>query len=228
MEEKKKILFVVTNHSKLGDTGKETGFYLSEVSHPWKILHDAGYEVDFVSPTGGKAPVDALDLDDSVNKEFWENEKYRNKIDNTLKPEEVKLEEYIAIHYAGGHGTMWDFPESYELAEIARHIYEENNGYITAVCHGPSGLLNIRLNDGGYLVEAKKVNSFTNEEEVEVGLDKVVPFLLESKLEERGAKFEKSDKFKEHVTVDERLITGQNPASAKAVGEELLKQLNNN
>ena len=220
----KKILFVVTSHSEKGNTGEKTGFYLSEVSHPWEVLHSAGYEIDFVSPKGGKAPVDGFNLEDPINKKFWENQYYRNKVENTLRPSEVNPENYIAILYAGGHGTMWDFAENKELAEIASKIYE-NNGVVSAVCHGPAGLVNIKLKSGKYLVDGKKVNAFTNEEEVAVGLEKVVPFSLEDKLIERGAIFEKSGLWQKHVTVDERLVTGQNPQSAEEVGKATLAEL---
>lgn len=107
MAMKKKILFVVTSHDKKGSTGENTGYYLGEVSHPWEVLHQAGYEIDFVSPKGGTPPVDGFDLTDPVNKEFWENKDYKNKIDHSLKPSEVNPNEYSAIYYAGGHGAMW-------------------------------------------------------------------------------------------------------------------------
>lgn len=220
----KKILFVVTSHDQKGNTGIKTGYYLSEVSHPWEVLYSAGYEIDFVSPKGGKAPVDGFNMDDPINKKFWNNAIYRNKVENTLKPSEVDPKDYVAIHYAGGHGTMWDFADNKTIAEIARQIYE-SNGVVSAVCHGPAGLVNIKLNNGKYLVDGKKVNAFTNEEEVAVKLDGVVPFLLEDKLIERGAIFEKSDLWQEHVTVDKRLVTGQNPASASKLGETVLKEI---
>lgn len=222
----KKVLFVVTSHDKKGNTGEATGYYLGEVSHPWEVLHDAGYEVDFVSPKGGKAPVDGFNLDDATNAKFWNDAKYRNKVENTMKPSDVNPSDYAAIFYAGGHGAMWDFADNDALAKIAAAVYE-NNGIVAAVCHGPAGLVNIKLSSGKYLVDGKKVNAFTNEEENAVGLEKVVPFLLESKLIERGAKFEKSGLWQKHVTIDQRLITGQNPQSAKGVGEAILKQLNN-
>jgi|GEM_PF-94313 len=221
---KKKILFVVTSHDQKGTTGEKTGFYLSEVAHPWNVLINSGYEIDFVSPKGGKAPVDGFNLGDSVNKKFWDDAKYRKKIENTLKPSEIKPDDYAAIHYAGGHGAMWDFPENEELAVIAAKIYEKN-GVVSAVCHGPAGLVNIKLSNGKYLVDGKKVNAFTNEEEVAVKLDNIVPFLLENKLIERGAKFEKSGLWQSHVVTDQRLVTGQNPQSAQAVGEAVLEQL---
>ena len=224
MKKKEKVLFVITSHSKMGDTDKSTGYFLAEATHPWDVLHSAGYEIDFASPMGGKAPVDGFNLEDPINKKFWDNPIYRAKIENTLKPSEIKAKDYVAIYFSGGHGTMWDFPENKELIKIAEQIYA-NNGVISAVCHGVSGLLNIKTNDGKYLVDGKKINSFTDAEELEVKLETVVPFLLETKLKERGAKFEKSGLFQSHVTVDQRVVTGQNPASAKGVGEATLKEL---
>lgn len=221
----KKVLFVVTSHDKKGDTGEPTGYYLGEVSHPWEVLHNAGYEIDFVSPQGGKAPVDDLNLEDPINKKFWENKKYRSKIEATMKPSEVKADDYDAIFYAGGHGAMWDFADNTALADLASEIYE-NNGVVSAVCHGPAGLVNIKLSNGKYLVDGKKINAFTNEEEAEVKLENIVPFMLETKLIERGAKFEKSGLWQEHVIADQRVVTGQNPQSAKAVGEVILQELN--
>jgi putative intracellular protease/amidase/quinol monooxygenase YgiN len=220
---KKKILFVVTNHEKKGNTGEKTGFYLSEVTHPWDVLTSAGYEVDFVSPKGGKAPIEGFNLSDSTNKKFWLDTNYRQKIENTLKPDAINPEEYVGIHFSGGHGAMWDLPNNKQLNAIASKIYE-NNGIISAISHGSAGLLNIKL-DNKYLVNGKKINAFTNEEETAVKLDKAAPFLLETKLIERGAIFEKSGLWQTHVTVDQRVVTGQNPQSAKAVGEALLEQL---
>jgi putative intracellular protease/amidase len=220
----KKVLFVVTSHNKKGTTGQPTGYYLAEVSHPWEVLHNAGYEIDFVSPKGGNAPVDGFNLEDPINKKFWNNELYRNKIQNTMKPGEVNANEYSAILYAGGHGTMWDFADNADLATIAAKIYE-NNGVVSAVCHGPAGLVNIKLSIGNYLIDGKKINAFTNEEEIAVKMENVVPFMLETTLIKRGAIFEKSGLWQKHVTVDHRIITGQNPASAQGVGEATLEEL---
>jgi putative intracellular protease/amidase len=221
---KKKILFVVTSHDKKGNSGEHTGYYLSEVSHPWKILKDAGYEIDFVSPQGGTPPVDGFDLTDPENKEFWEDQYYHNKITHSLKPEAVTPEDYVAIHFAGGHGAMWDLPDNEAISAIAAKIYE-HNGIVSAVCHGPAGIINIKLSNGHYLIEGKKLNGFSNEEEYAVQLEKVVPFLLENKLKERGGIYEKTTPWHEHVVTDQRLITGQNPQSAKAVGKAVLEAL---
>ena len=220
----KKILFVVTSHDKKGNTGEATGYFLSEAAHPWAVLHNTGYCIDFVSPQGGNPPVDAFDLKDSINNRFWNDKQTHEKLTHSLKPSQVNPEDYCAIFYAGGHGAMWDFPDDNGLAKIAATIYEKG-GIVSAVCHGPAALVNIRLKDGSYLVKDKRISGFTNEEEALKQLDKVVPFLLETKLIERGGKFEKSSAFTPHVSVDERLITGQNPASATAVGNAILEKL---
>lgn len=224
--ENQRVLFVVTNHGQLGDTGKETGYFLREVAYPHKALTEAGYQVDFVSPKGGATPMDPIskDLDDEVNKAFVENEALMTTLQDTLTPETIDPSNYVAIFYAGGHGTMWDLPDCEALARIAVAIYEEG-GAIGAVCHGPAGLVNMKLSDGSYLVAGKRVASFTDEEEQAVGLENVMPFLLASELKKRGAIHTKAGNFKPHVEVDGRLVTGQNPPSAKGAGEALVQVL---
>ncbi|MTI21212.1 type 1 glutamine amidotransferase domain-containing protein [Fulvivirga sp. RKSG066] len=223
-QKKEKILFVVTSHGEKGDTGEPTGYYLSEVAHPWAVLMDAGYEIEFVSPEGGSVPVDGFDVEDPINRKFWLDKEYQIKLNHTKKPNEVNPDDYVAIHFAGGHGTMWDFPNNKKLAKIASTIYEKN-GVVSAVCHGPAGLVNIKLSNGKYLVDGKTVSTFTNEEERAVELEDVVPFLLETKLEERGAIISKADNWQSKVSVDGRLITGQNPASAHDLGKAIVEVL---
>lgn len=222
----RRVLLAVTNHGQLGDTGKETGYFLREVSYPYDALTKAGYAVDFVSPKGGRAPMDpsSKDLEDEVNNGFVADEALMTALENTLSAETIDPSDYVGIFYAGGHGTMWDLPDCDALAKLAVTIYEQG-GAIGAVCHGPAGLVNMKLSDGRYLVDGKRVACFTDEEEKAVGLDNVVPFLLASELIKRGAIHTKADNFKAHVEVDGRLVTGQNPPSAKGVGEALVQVL---
>lgn len=223
----KRALIVVTNNDKLGDTGKQTGWYLSEVSHVYYPLVEAGFSVDFASPGGGKAPVDesSLKFDDPVNKKFVEDKTIFSRLDNTIPLANVDPKKYQVIHFAGGHGTMWDFPESPDVNRVAAEIYE-NGGVVAAVCHGPAALVNVKLSDGKYLVDGKDVNSFTDAEEQEVGLAKAVPFLLESRLRERGARFHGGKNWENKVVVSGRLITGQNPQSAASLAKEIVETAN--
>ncbi len=218
---KKRVLFVLTNHVELGDTGEFTGYHLAEASRPYNFLKKYGIEVDFASPMGGKPLPDAFDLEDEDNKTFWEDEEVQGKLSATFTPETAEAQNYAGIYFPGGHGTMWDFPDNLALQELTRDIYEQG-GFVAAVCHGPAALVNVKLSAGNYLVAGKKVNAFTNEEERQAEKEDVVPFLLETALKERGAIFESSPAFESHVVMDSRLITGQNPASAKAVAEKMV------
>jgi len=220
----KKVLFVVTSHSELGTTGKKTGAYITEVTHPYHVLIEKGVQIDIASPEGGKTPLDGLDQADEITKALLKNDTFLNKLNNAKKLSDLNPTDYDAIYFAGGHGTMFDLPDNPDVQRLTASIYD-NGGIVSAVCHGPVALVNVKLKNGKYLVENKNVASFTNEEEEAVKLTNQMPFLLESKLIERGGKFTKSENFTEHVVTSDRLITGQNPASAKEVGERILKQL---
>lgn len=221
-----RILIVVTSHEQLGNTGKQTGYYLSEVSHPWHVFTEAGFTVDFASPQGGNAPVDpkSLNRDDPINAAFLDDERAAAKIADTLAPSQVDPEDYAAIFFAGGHGTMWDFPDHEKLQHLTATIYQQR-GVVGAVCHGPAALVNVRLKDGRYLVEGQPISAFTNEEEAAVGLTETMPFLLETRLRERGARFSEAEPFEKQIAIGDRLVTGQNPASATATAEAIVKQI---
>jgi putative intracellular protease/amidase len=219
----RKILIALTSNDNLGGVRK-TGFYLPEAAHPWHVFRQAGYQVDLVSPQGGEPPRDGVDLADPIQRAFIDNAEMSRKLAATRRPGEISPLDYAAIFYAGGHGTMWDFPGDLGLAGLARDIYEAG-GVVAAVCHGPAGLVNVTLSDGSYLVAGKEVSAFTNDEEAAVGLSGVVPFLLQNALEERGAKHVGAGNFEPHVSVAGRLVTGQNPASATGVAEQVVAVL---
>jgi len=217
---------VVTNHGSIGNTGTPTGYYLSEVAHPWQVFTEAGYEVEFASPKGGFAPMDpkSFDLGDPINKKFWHSLEAVQGVVHTKSLGKLDPDSYAAIFFAGGHGTMWDFPTSKAVRKsIARHY--KNGGVIGAVCHGPAALVGVEIN-GVPLVAGKTVAAFTNEEEAAVDLTDAMPFLLESKLRELGAEFTEAGNFKKNVAVSGRLVTGQNPASATDTAKGVLELLN--
>jgi putative intracellular protease/amidase len=213
------ILLALTSHDDLGGL-RGTGFYAPEAAHPWRVFRDAGFAVDLVSVRGGRPPMDGYEADDPVQREFA----HLPELNTTRRATEVDAVGYTGILYVGGHGTMWDFPDDEGLARLGRDVYE-SGGVVAAVCHGPSALVNLTLSDGSYLVEGKEVSAFTNTEEEAVGLAAVVPFLLQSALEERGAKHVAAPDFESQVSVSERLVTGQNPASATRVAEEMVRLL---
>jgi len=222
----RKALIVVTSNSNLGNTNQKTGWFLSEVSHVYWPLHKAGFEITFASPVGGDAPMEesSLKIDDAENKLFVNKYNISNSL-KTISVKEVNPQEFSIIYFAGGHGTMWDFPGNVDINKVTSEIYE-NGGIVAAVCHGPSALTDVKLSDGSYLVEGKRINSFTNAEEKEVEKDDIVPFLLETRLKERGAIFVEGEKWENKVVVDGRIITGQNPQSAASLGEAIVRVAN--
>lgn len=226
------ILLVLTNHSKLGDSGKSTGFFLSEAAHPWEVFTQAGLTVTLASPKGGFAPLDpkSFQLDDSANEAFWKtygsgSEKEGNLgINNTIPLAEIKPEQFRAVFFAGGHGTMWDFRQQPEIQRVASAIYTAG-GAIGAVCHGPAALIDLKDAKGTPLVKGRKITAFTNAEEEAVELTKIVPYLLETELRNAGALHQPGENFKENAVVDQRIATGQNPASAKKTAQLLVEAL---
>jgi putative intracellular protease/amidase len=220
----KPVLFVLTSHGTKGDTAEPTGYFLAEVTHPLAELEAAGIRVEFASIQGGEPPVDGLDLEDATNVRYWNDDQFRDAVRHTRRLRDVDASDYSAIFFAGGHGTMWDFPTSPDVQRLTREIYE-NNGPVGAVCHGPSALVNVTLSDGSHLVDGKRISAFTDSEERAVKLDSVVPFLLASELNRRGAKHQPAPDWTSQVIVDGRLVTGQNPQSASEVGKALRDML---
>lgn len=216
-----RVLFVLTSHGTLGDSGRRTGYYLSEVTHPLAVFREAGFEVTFASVQGGEPPVDGLDLDDPVNARFWSDPVFRAEIAATTAIAAVDARVFDVVYFPGGHGTMWDFPGNPQVQRVVREAWDAG-GVVAAVCHGPAALVDVRLADGRPLVAGRRLAAFTDDEERAVALDGTVPFLLASTLVARGAIHEAAPDFEPKVVVDGRLVTGQNPASATGLAEAVV------
>jgi putative intracellular protease/amidase len=222
-----KILVVLTSVEKYPNLNRPTGLWLGEAVHFVKKVQDAGFSVDYVSPQGGYTPIDphSLTMAEPIDWEWYQNKEFMNRLGTTLKPGEINPQDYIAIYYAGGHGVIWDFPDNEMLQSISREIYEQG-GFVSSVCHGAVGLLNIKLSDGSLLIKDKKVTGFSDEEEKLAELDQFVPFLTETELINQGAIYQKADQpWVSFAVEDQRLITGQNPASGGAVADLLIAAL---
>lgn len=220
----KRILMAVTSHDKKGNTGEPTGAFVPEMAHPRAVFVAAGYTVELVSTLGGKVPLDGVDRKDPIVAAFLDDPQVQRELSESPASSSVDASRYDAIFFAGGHGAMWDFPEAKAFTDAATRIYEAG-GVVGAVCHGPAALVAVKLSSGELLIKGKRVSAFTNEEERAVKLDQVVPFLLESRLVELGAVHEAAPLWQEKVVTSERLVTGQNPASAGGVAEAMLAVL---
>ena len=224
-----KILIVTTSHASLGSTDKKTGLWIEELTTPYYAFVDAGASVAIVSIQGGAIPIDPgsqkAEGENSPSVERARtDEKFQQAITNTPALEEVKASEYDAVFLPGGHGTMWDLPESDRRAQIVSETLAQGR-IVSAVCHGPAGLVSARTSAGEPIVKGRKVAAFTNAEEDAVGLSETVPFLLESKLRELGADIQKAGNFEAFAIADGNLITGQNPTSSELVAEKVLNAI---
>lgn len=221
-----KALFILTSHDKLGDTGKPTGFYWEELAAPYWILSDAGWQIELASIQGGKPPADPSSAEgDAMTDEvrrLLADEAVMNKLENTTKIDDVEVSGCDIVFLPGGHGTMWDLPESKALGELLGQAFDKG-AVVGAVCHGPAGLLSARLPSGDPLVHGRRVAGFTNSEEDAVGLSDVVPFMLEDQLKAQGGKHQKGPDWQPFAVADGKLVTGQNPASSAEVARLMLQ-----
>ncbi len=221
----KHILVPLTNHATLGDTDEANGTYAGELTHAIAEFKKAGFSYELVSIHGGEAPMYGADqFDDIAHNEVMADSDFQRMLANTMRISDVNIDDYDGIYYPGGFGLLSDLAINEELAALAAKHYE-NGGLLGAVCHGPAGLLPIKLSNGDALLATKTVTGFTRDEEVAAGTIDKIPFLLEEKLSESANSYLKKDDWQEHVIVDERVITGQNPASAHGVGKAMVEAL---
>jgi len=220
-----KILMVLTSHDQLGNTGRKTGFWLEEFAAPYFVFRDAGVELTLASPKGGQPPVDPKS-DSPENQtpamaRFKKDPTAQKALANTVKLAGARSEDFDTVFYPGGHGPMWDLAEDPDSIALLESFYNSGKP-IALVCHSP-GVLRHVTHKGQPLVKGKRVTGFTNGEEEEVKLTKVVPFPVEDELLRLGAVFEKKANWQPYTITDGRLVTGQNPASSTVTAQALLQ-----
>ncbi len=225
----KKVLMVTTSHSKMGDLNEKTGLWLSELTHPYYSILDENIIIDIVSITGGEIPIDPNSVaeKDLLNDRFLADDNLKNIMKNSTSLRDVNIKEYDSIVFAGGHGTMWDFPNDSNVQNKILDVYSRN-GVIGAICHGVAALINVKDNDGQNIIRDKEVTGFSNNEEKIVGLTDVMPFSLEDSLVKVGAKYSSALEWQSCVKNDAKIITAQNPQSATDFGKQIKHTLINN
>lgn len=222
-----KILLILTSQATMGDDPRQTGVWFEELSTPYYAFIDAGAEVDIASIAGDKIPVDPHSIQPegknppSVER-FLKDKAAMAKLEGSLKIDNVSTDGYAAVFLPGGHGTMWDLPKSAKLADLLSGAWADGK-VIAAVCHGPAGLVNVKDTNGQPLFAGRRVSAFTNSEEEAAGLTKTVPFLLETRIRELGAKYERGGDFQPFAVRDGKLVTGQNPPSSREVARLVLE-----
>ena len=228
-----KILIIVTNINQYASGNLETGLWLSELTHLYHAAQAKGYDITIASPNGGNVPIDPESLKkmmlDKVSENYLNDSSFMDLLKNSKSLKQIANEQFAVVYLAGGHGTMYDFPNDTTMQNIIAKQYEDGK-IVSAICHGVGGLLNVKLSNGDYLIKNKTITGFNWFEESLAKRKKEVPFNLEASLKERGANYKKAFiPMTSYVKVDGNLITGQNPFSskemAKVVMAEILKQV---
>jgi putative intracellular protease/amidase len=220
-----KVLMVITSHDQLGNTGRKTGFWLEELAAPYYVFKDAGVEITLASPKGGRPPLDPKSNEPKSRTDltvrFEKDAAAEAQLDKTVRLDSVKQEDFDTVFYPGGHGPMWDLAEDGHSIKLIESFIAAGRP-IGIVCHSTGALHHVKAPDGKLLVQGKEVTGFTNGEEEEMGLTKVVPFLVEDEMLKLGAVFSKVADWGVHVVSDGLLITGQNPASSGPAAKTLM------
>ncbi len=224
-----RVLVVVTNHADYPSRQDKTGLWLTELTHFWDVLQEAGIAMDITSPNGGKSPLDERSLsnfylDDAARSHLGDTA-FMERLEKTKHAADVDPSGYTAIYFTGGHGTMWDFRQAPDIKRLAEAIYQQG-GVVSAVCHGNAALVQLQDKDGKPLINGRRITGFSNLEERLSGMRSQVPFFLEDALVDAGAKYEKAFlPFTSYAITDGRIVTGQNPQSGRAVALQVLALL---
>jgi len=224
----KKVLFITTSHNDLGESGMKTGVWLEEVATPYYRLREENIHVEIASVDGGNIPIDPV----SESKDWMTDDTIRFKGDEmamflmntSLRLDELNPSEYDLVYFPGGHGPMWDFVNNPLLNNTLQHFIQKEK-VIAAMCHGVSVLVDATDADDNVFIKGRKITSFADSEEISVGAEKLVPFLLESKLTELGGIYSKGNDFSSFTVVDKNLITGQNPTSSFEMADKMIELL---
>lgn len=222
-----KVLFILSNANFYGDSKIKAYNHFSEIILPYDEFKKAGYMVDFVSPKGGAIPIGYLDDSNTTQNKYLADLEFMTLLKTTKSPSQIDASDYKAVFYGGGGAAMFGVPENKAIQNIAMNVYEENNGIVSAVCHGSAGLAHLKTKDGNYLVAGKKVNGFPDKfESMNKPYYATFPFSIEQKLKENGGNFTYSEEGWDDFSVaDGRLITGQDPTAARSVAKEVIKAL---
>lgn len=223
------VLFIVSNAHVYGKSKLNTANHFAEIVFAYDEFKQAGFNVNFVSPDGGAIPLGYIQTSDPTIKKYLYDSDFMYQLEHTLSPSEVNSEKYKAVYYVGGGAAMFGVPENLAIQNISMKVFEQNNGIVSAVCHGSAGIVNLKTSDGEYLVKNKSVNGFPDIfENMKASYYQEFPFSIEDKLKEHGGNFSFSKEGWDNYSIaDGRLITGQDPTAARSVAKKVIERLNN-
>ncbi len=221
MTPQKTVLIIVTSHDRI-DAAHKTGLWFEEFAVPYRLFRAQGYKIIVASPKGGVTPLDPHNVPENI--ESADTRAALQVLDNTVPLTNINAAHFDAVFFPGGHGTMYDLPGNPEVSRTINQCAAQDK-VIAAVCHGPAAFVGATLNDGSPLVKDRRVTMFSNAEEQAVQLADLMPFMLESRLSELGARITAAAPWQDHCVVDGKLVTGQNPQSSASVAKAVIKLL---
>lgn len=220
-----RILFIIASSKVHGSSTLPASVSFGEVVNAWDVFHAAGYAMDFVSPDGGAVPI----LDNYVSQDMeprLQDARIMDGLRNTTTPDRVDPDRYRAVYYVGGSNAMYGVAEDRRLQAIAMHVYERNGGVVSAVCHGTAGIVNLKLDNGQSLLAGKRITGFPEEhEDRDAAYFKQFPFLIRETVQARGGIFRAVDSEAPYIEADQRVLTGQNYASATPLAQAVVELL---
>jgi len=227
VQQAERILFIVSNAHFYGDSDIGASNHFSEIVQAYEVFKKQGYAIDFVSPEGGAIPIGYISTSDPLQKKYIYDNDFMDALETTKNPNEIKASNYKAVYYGGGGAAMFGVAENEAIQKIVMELYEQQNGIVSAICHGTAGIVNLKTQDGSYLFAGKKVNGFPDIFENKAAeYYKTFPFSIQEIIRERGGDFQFSEKgWDGFYQVDGRLITGQDPSAAAAVAEKVIETL---
>lgn len=225
----RRILFVTSNQHFYGKSDIPAANHFEEIVMAYDVFMNHGYRVDIVSPEGGAIPIDYVNTSIPIQKKYLYDENFMNKLERTHRPEELNFADYAAVYYSGGGAAMFGVAENRAIQKLVVSIYE-NNGVVSAVCHGTAGLVYLAGSDGKSLLDGKNITGYPDAfESKERPYYATFPFKMDHAVQAAGAHFKYSPKWGDKFYIrDGRLITGQDPSSSSLVAKEIVEYLQTN
>jgi putative intracellular protease/amidase len=227
------VLFILTgatSWTQKDGSQRPSGFWGEEFAVPHQIFSAAGVKITIATPEGTPAVVDALSLSDQANNgdsaKVAAVSAYLDQQAAALRAPvriaDVDVSQFNAVFVPGGHGPMQDLAVHGGVGRVLAQALGNPAQVVAAVCHGPASFL-AAGDAAAWAFKGRKLTSFTNVEETQVGLAANAPWLLEDRLRAAGAAFESSASWAPYIVIDGNLVTGQNPASADAAAKAVIE-----
>lgn len=218
-----RVLFILSDAHFHGNSNLPAGASFSEIVKAYRTFKQAGFTVDFITPGGGAVPLAYIDTSDPLHKQYLYNHDFMQALKHSKTAAELKAADYKAVHYLGGSNAVYAVADDPAIAQLVMDIYQKHQGVISAVCHGTAGLVQLKTQDGRYLVAGKKLTGYPEDfEQQDAAYFKHFPLLIKKTILERGGQFAVGPRNKAFVQVDGRLVTGQNHLSSEEVAKAVI------